>query len=121
MWSKRYVAFFAVTTDSCSIASDTTSIATGPNLDKKSRFVPVTIYSDYDIDLAIENIERNANLLPDPSKNECRKIRITDKSDRPIVYSAMKHDCVLVTEDRLLLKEGRKYVRTMRPEDVPPE
>jgi hypothetical protein len=53
--------------------------------------------------------------------NVYRKIWITDKSDRPIVCSAMQHDCVLVTEDRLLLKEGQRYVKTMRPEDVPPQ
>jgi len=77
--------------------------------------------SDYEIEIALEMIDRRCTILPDPSRNLCGKIRITDKSDRPIVCSAMQHDCVLVTEDRLLQKEAGRYVRSMLPKDVPPE
>ena len=68
-----------------------------------------------------ETVERKCSMLPTPNNNQFKKIDITDKSDRPIVCSALQYDCILVTEDRLLLKEARKYVRTMRPEDVPLE
>ncbi len=78
-------------------------------------------YSYFRIELALERIGREVTILPTPPMNVYRKIRITDKSDRPIVYSAVQYNCVLVTEDPLLLKEGQKYVRTMLPKDVPPE
>ena len=77
--------------------------------------------NDYVVNLTVERVERRCTVVPDPSNNEFRKIRITDKSDRPIVCSALQHECVLVTEDRLLLKEAPRYVRAMRPEDVAPD
>ena len=78
-------------------------------------------FSDFQIELTLERILRKIFVLPTPSKNEARKVKITDKSDRPIVCSAMKHECVLVTEDRLLQKEAGRYVRTMLPKDIPSE
>ncbi len=57
-------------------------------------------------------------VLPMPNKNEFKKIQIEDKSDKPIVYSAKKSGCILVTEDRLLYQNAKKYVQTLKPEEL---
>ncbi len=70
------------------------------------------------VNKTIDFIEAKCIVLPMPNKNEFKKIEIKDKSDKPIVCSAMKKKCVLVTEDGLLYVEAKKYVITARPEEV---
>lgn len=75
-------------------------------------------FSIRDVNEVIDLVREKCIVLPMPSKNELKKIKLKDKSDRPIVISAMKYDCILVTEDGLLHKQAKMYVRTARPEEI---
>ena len=45
-----------------------------------------------------------------PSKAELKKIKCTDRSDSPIICSALKAKCILVTEDFITRKDASEYV-----------
>jgi len=51
--------------------------------------------------------------LSDPVKEEIKKINSNDKSDRPIISSAQKHQCVLITDDMPTRNNAGKYVLTL--------
>jgi len=70
-----------------------------------------------DINYLIERIEHACIILPSPTLNDFKHIYIEDKSDRPIVYSAMYVDAILVTADRKLAKDAERYVKTMLLEE----
>ena len=75
-------------------------------------------FSLEEVNEAIDLVREKCIVRHIPTKNELNKIKIKDKSDRPIVFSAMKNDCILVTEDGLLHKQAKKYVRTARPDEI---
>lgn len=61
------------------------------------------------------------NALVDSVAQKCRvaKFRLRDKSDRPIVCSAVKEKCdFLVTEDEHLKIDARKYINAVSPRDL---
>ncbi len=70
-------------------------------------------YSEQDIADIQEIIRNCCVVLSTPRKEEFRKIRIQDKSDRPIVYSAMKHDLVLIDDERTF-QDAKEYVKVRR-------
>ncbi|MFQ6072708.1 MAG: PIN domain-containing protein [Methanosarcinales archaeon] len=70
------------------------------------------------INKAIDNIRVRFKVVKTPSKEEFKKIKISDKADRPIVCSAKKEKCILVTDDKKLYKDAKKYVITKLPEEV---
>ncbi len=72
----------------------------------------------HDTENALAEIRKNVKILPSPQKHEFEKIVITDKSDRPIVCSAMKANCILVTNDRRTYREAQKYVAVKTPKEI---
>ncbi len=49
-------------------------------------------------------------IVKTPSKEEIKKINSKDKSDRPIISSAQKQRCILITDDMPTRKDAEKYV-----------
>ena len=75
-------------------------------------------FTQDEINRSIDFVRDNCIVLQMPRKKDFTRIEIEDKSDRPIVYSAMKNRCILVTQDRLLMQNATKYVRTLAPRDL---
>ena len=71
-----------------------------------------------EINRSIDLVRDSCVVLKMPHKRDFKRIKIEDKSDRPIVYSAMKNQCILVTQDRLLIKNAEKYVKALMPKDL---
>lgn len=74
--------------------------------------------SPHDVENALEQIRKNVKILPTPQKHEFLKIELTDKSDKPIVCSALKQGCTLVTNDQRTYREAKKYVPTKTPKEA---
>lgn len=72
----------------------------------------------HDTENALEQIRRHVKILPTPQKHEFEKITLTDKTDRPIVCSAMKANATLVTNDRRTYREAKNYVQVKTPKEV---
>lgn len=72
----------------------------------------------HDTENALNDIRKNVKILPAPQKHEFEKIVLTDKSDRPIVCSAMKSNCILVTNDERTYREAQKYVAVKMPKEI---
>jgi predicted nucleic acid-binding protein len=75
-------------------------------------------FNQDEINRSIDFIRDNCIVLQMPRKKDFIRIKIEDKSDRPIVYSAMKNQCILVTEDRQLIQNAKKYVKTLTPREL---
>lgn len=67
-----------------------------------------------DINQFIEFISIKLEIVKTPSKEEFKTINSKDKSDRPIIFSAKKHGCVLITDDIPTKKDAEKYVLTVQ-------
>jgi len=63
-----------------------------------------------DINQFIDFISTKIEIVKTPSKEEFKTINSKDKSDRPVIFSAKKHRCVLVTDDIPTKKDAEKYV-----------
>ena len=57
-------------------------------------------FSGEDIENSLSLLRKKMTILPTPAKDKFQKIDLTDKSDKPIVYSAKTYPCTLVTNDR---------------------
>ncbi len=66
----------------------------------------------------ISLIKRFTTVVPTPLAHEFKKMVLTDKSDKPIVCSALKHGCTLVTNDSRTYSEAKKYVATKTPKEA---
>ncbi|GEM_PF-3299174 len=68
----------------------------------------------------IESIRKKVIVLSTPQQSEYLKLDLPDKlkSDKPIVKSALDANLILVTHDRLLHKEAKKYVKTSTPQEL---
>ncbi|UCE72841.1 MAG: hypothetical protein JSV56_07335 [Methanomassiliicoccales archaeon] len=75
-------------------------------------------FTQDEINRSIDFVRNSCVVLKMPHKRDLKRIKIEDKSDRPIVYSAMKNKCILVTHDRLLIKSAEKYVKTLIPNEL---
>lgn len=71
-------------------------------------------YSEMQLHYILEYFREICIVLPAPSKEEFTTIKIRDKSDRPIVYSAYKNDLVLYIDDEWTYKDAQKYVKVRR-------
>ena len=60
-------------------------------------------------------------MLPTPNKKEFVKIAISDKSDKPVVCSAMKEGCVLVIDDEETYIDAKRYVETKHSDEITQE
>lgn len=78
-------------------------------------------YSDKLVSRALEYVKTRCEVLPTPNKKEFIKIAISDKSDRPVVCSAMKKGCVLVIDDEETYIDAKKYVETKHSDEITQE
>ena len=69
---------------------------------------------------AIDWVRNRVKILPTPQANQYQKLAVPDKlkSDKPVIRGALDINAVLVTYDRLLLKEARKFVEAKTPEEL---
>jgi len=67
-------------------------------------------YDQEDINRFIEFIRAKMEIVKTPSKEEIKKINSNDKSDRPIISSAQKHRCILITDDMPTRNNAGKYI-----------
>ncbi len=75
-------------------------------------------YSDELVGRALDYIRARCEVLPTPNKKEFVKIAISDKSDKPIVCSAIKKGCVLVIDDEETYIDAKKYVETKHSDEI---
>ena len=66
----------------------------------------------------IEYIESKCVILPKPTKNDFKNIKISDKSDKPIVASAIKLNIPLIIDDYITYHDAKKYVITLKSEEI---
>lgn len=87
---------------------------------KETRRVLEDIYSfdRGDINQFIEFISIKLEIVKTPSKEEFSNISPNDKSDRPIIYSAKKHQCILITDDSPTKKDALNYVMTFNSDEA---
>ena len=71
-------------------------------------------YTEMEISYALDYIRVTCIILPTPSKIEINKVKLRDKSDRPFVYSAMKHNLELYVDDFQTYQDAKKYVKVKR-------
>lgn len=71
-------------------------------------------YSELEISYALDYLRANCVVLPIPSKNEIKKIKLRDKSDRPFVCSALKYDLELYIDDFKTFQDAEQYVKVKR-------
>lgn len=82
---------------------------------KETRKILEEIYSfdKEDINQLIEFLRAKIEIVKTPSKEEFKSINSNDKSDRPIIFSARKHHCVLITDDAPTKKDAEKYIQAL--------
>jgi len=65
-----------------------------------------------------EIINDNLEVYPTAPSNRFRKLKLRDKSDRPIVQGAIDHGCILVIDDYHTYHDAKKYVETLTTEEI---
>ena len=75
-------------------------------------------FSNYDIENCLFQIKQKVTVVPTPNSQKFKQVKISDKSDKPLVYSAMDSDCVFITNDRKTYIEAKSYVETKTPEEA---
>ncbi len=68
----------------------------------------------------IDSVRGGVKTLSTPQVSQYQKLAVPDKlkSDKPIIQGAIDVNAVLVTYDRLLLKEAKKFVEAKTPEEL---
>ena len=85
---------------------------------KELRCVLPKFLENFEINKFIDFIYAKFLVLKTPSKNECRKIRCKDRADSPIIATALKENCVLVTEDTRLREDASEYVVVLSSQET---
>jgi len=105
-------------------------IVNGAELDRKSRYtawqysrnrgpegpIPLNVlkksfdFSEDEINYAMEDIYLKIEILPNPNINEYKKIKIRDRSDRPIVCAAQKYNCRLLIRDFVTYQDSKDII-----------
>ncbi len=67
-------------------------------------------FNQEDINQYVEFFRAKLEDVKTPSKEEFKTINAGDKSDRPVIFSAKKHSCILITNDTPTKKDAEKYV-----------
>jgi predicted nucleic acid-binding protein len=75
-------------------------------------------FTSKEINENIEYIESKCVILPKPTKNEIKNIKISDKSDKPIVSSALKLKIPLVIDDHKTYLDAKKYIKTLKSGEI---
>ena len=87
---------------------------------KETRRVLEDVYSldQGDINQFIDYLSTKLEIVKTPSKQEFSNIKSNDKSDRPIIYSDKKHNCILITDDIPTKKDALNYVMTFHSNEA---
>jgi predicted nucleic acid-binding protein len=75
-------------------------------------------FTTKEINENVEYIESKCIIPPKPSKNDIKNIKISDKSDTPIVSSALKLKIPLVIDDHRTYIDAKKYVQTLKSDEI---
>ena len=75
-------------------------------------------FSSHEINENVEYIESKCTILPKPTKNDIKNIKISDNSDKPIVYSAVKLKIPLVIDDHKTYLDAKKYIKTFKSDEI---
>lgn len=76
-------------------------------------------YDAETINALVDFVRDRCDVAKAPKKEELMKYPLRDKNDYPIVCSAVKEKCdLLVTEDRQLREDVKKYIAAAVPEEV---
>ena len=75
-------------------------------------------FTTKEINENVEYIESKCIILPNPSKNDIKNIKISDKSDTPIVSSALKLKIPLIIDDHRTYIDAKKYVETLKSDEI---
>ena len=96
------------------------SLVTNEYVIKEIRKILVDIYSfdQEDINRFIEFLRTKMEIVKTPSKEEFKIINSNDKSDRPIIFSAKKHRCILITDDMPTRNNAENYVMALGSNEV---
>jgi predicted nucleic acid-binding protein len=62
----------------------------------------------------LDSIKEKLIIHKDPPVNAFKKLNMRDKSDRPIVCSAMILGCTLIIADEVTYQDAKKYVKVRR-------
>jgi|GEM_PF-1626368 len=73
----------------------------------------IYLFDSEDIHRFMEFLRCKIEVVKIPSKEEFKMINSKDKSDRPIIFSAKKYDCVLITDDILTKNDAKKYIMAL--------
>jgi predicted nucleic acid-binding protein len=85
---------------------------------KELRCVLPKFVENFEMNKILEFIHAKFLVLKTPSKNECRKVRCRDRADSPIIASALKENCVLITEDTHLREDASEYVVALTSQEI---
>jgi len=75
-------------------------------------------FTSQEINENVEYIESKCIILPKPTKNDIKNIKISDKSDKPIVASAIKLNIPLIIDDHTTYHDAKKYVKTYKSDEI---
>ena len=75
-------------------------------------------FTSKEINENVEYIESKCVILPKPTKNDIKNINISDKSDKPIVSSALKLKIPLIIDDHKTYLDAKKYVKTLKSDEI---
>jgi len=71
-------------------------------------------FTENQIGYVMDFVRENCIIHPAPKREELKKIKLTDKADRPIVLTAMKYGLILYIDDERTFREAHKYVEVNR-------
>ncbi len=75
-------------------------------------------FTPQEINENVEYIESKCVILPKPTKNDIKNIKISDKSYKPIVASAIKLNIPLIIDDHITYHDAKKYVKTIKSDEI---
>jgi predicted nucleic acid-binding protein len=62
----------------------------------------------------LDSIREKIIVHKDPPVKAFKKLKLRDKADRPIVYSAMNFNCTLIIADEVTYQDAKRYVKVRR-------
>lgn len=87
---------------------------------KETRKILEEIYllDSENIPRLIDFLRCKMEVVKTPSKEEFKMINSIDKSDRPIIFSAKKYGCILITDDTPTKNDAKKYITALGPKET---
>jgi predicted nucleic acid-binding protein len=67
-----------------------------------------------DVAKILDIVREKVKVHKDPPVKAFKKLKLRDRSDRPIVYSAMILGCTLIIADEVTYQDAKRYVKVRR-------